>query len=314
MDAPMSLVDTSLLHAEEALLSNASVSPAQIRPVFILGAPRTGSTLLYQAMAHSFGLSFISNLTNSTFPDTPIIGLAIQKGLNVEISFESAFGKTHGPFQPSEGSAVMSRWFGGGHPSQVVSTRIRDGKEAHFRRTLAAAEAICAGPLMIKNAWHCFRIPYLAGTLAAARFVWARRDIRRAASSDLEARYLTKGDGNAWNSATPANVETLRRLPPPGQVVENQFEFNSAIETTLTRDASGRWMEVWYEDFIAAPDAVLSRIGTRLGFGSPRATSIAARKNAPVRSELDREMVCDYVDGNMERLRGHLYPERKGIT
>ena len=90
-------------------------------------------------------------------------------------------------------------------------------------------------------------------------------DIAEAAASDLEARYATKRSPHAWNSATPANYEELRRRPPVEQVVENQYEFNHAIGAALRADADGRYTEIWYEDFVVDPDKVLSGAGAMLG-------------------------------------------------
>jgi hypothetical protein len=248
--------------AEETLLQTFCADESTAGAIFILGAPRTGSTFLYQAMVHAFALPYISNFTNFNFPTNPIVGLAAQNGIRVDIGFQSSFGKTNGAFQPSEGSAVLMNWFGGGHPSQILSTQILDGKERHFHRTLAATESLCGGPLLTKNPWNCFRANYLTQSLPSARFVWIRRDIRVAALSDLEARYITKnGDAHAWNSATPANIEQLLQLPPVQQVVENQIEFSKAISSALAKHAEGRWIEVWYEDLIADPQVSLDRIG-----------------------------------------------------
>ena len=49
-------------------------------------------------------------------------------------------------------------------------------------------------------------------------------------------------------------------LPPPHQVVENQYEFNRAIETGLASHAAGRYLAVWYEDFVCDPERELGRL------------------------------------------------------
>ena len=239
------------------------------RALFVLGAPRTGSTVLYQALSSRFGLPYIANLTNEHFAHTPIVGLAIQKSAPVEIAFNSHYGKTHGPLQPSEGSAVLAHWFGGGHPSALVSNSIKDGMEEHFLATLAAAETLFGLPLVIKNPWNCFRVRSIAEALPEARFVWLRRDMGAAAKSDLACRYVTKGSPTAWNSATPANVGELRHLPPAQQVVENQRAFNAAISDGLKAHAAGRWAQVWYEDFCRDPEVVLDDVGNGLGMPPP---------------------------------------------
>src|SRR5215472_10273948 len=85
---------TELLEVE--LLSIADVYRAEPpRPIFILGAPRTGSTILYQALVAAFRLPYFANLTNRYYPTRPIIGLSIQAAYpaHEQISATNRFGK-----------------------------------------------------------------------------------------------------------------------------------------------------------------------------------------------------------------------------
>jgi hypothetical protein len=303
--------------AEAAIFAQCGDGGAAPSALFLLGAPRTGSTVFYQACAARFGLPYISNLTNACFGETPIVGLALQKAFPVRVGYANSFGKTDGAFQPSEGSAVLSHWFGGGHPSQTVSARILPGCEPHFLRTLAAAEALFGRPLVIKNPWNCFRAAYLAAALPRARFLWVRRDIAEAALSDLEARYVTKGTAQSWNSATPANWEALSRRPPAEQVVENQYEFNRAIGDALVAGAEGRWSEIWYEDFIADPNSALAGSGRPLGLEPVAELVIAPPPGAqrPRRVQgNDAADIAAYVRAQGARLAPHGYGPRAAGT
>ena len=194
----MKQLERSLLDAAKAAVTRYGAD-AGIETIFILGAPRTGSTLTYQAVCSRFGLPYIANFTNDYFSSIPIVGLALQKTISVDVAFGSHFGKTDGPFQPSEGSRLMVHWFGTGDPPALKAATIRAGLKQHFVDTIRAAAAIFAGPLVIKNAWNCYRVPCLARTLPAARFIWIRRDIADAAKSDLGARYKTKGNPKISN-------------------------------------------------------------------------------------------------------------------
>lgn len=230
--------------------------------VFVLGAPRTGSTIMYQVLASAFRLPFLSNAINDRSSDAPADGLALEHAAadRRRILGVSRFGKTEGPNQPSEASRVMQRWFGGGHPSQVVSADLLPGQEEDLVRTMVSAFTLYGRPLVIKNPWNCFRVSAIARALPNARFVWIRRDISAAAKSDLHARYVIGRSPMAWSSATPHNVESLRSRPYWVQVVENQFEFSVALERALNADAAGRFLEVWYEDLCAEPIATIWRL------------------------------------------------------
>ena len=161
-----------LVYLEEYLLDLLLKGSDDIQPrtMFVLGAPRTGSTVLYQSLSARLGLPYISNLVNDCFPQTPIVGLTIQKAFPVEISFTSQYGKTSGKFQPSEGSAVMAHWFGGGHPSALVSTRIFEGKMQHFMITLAAADALFGRPLSSQECLELLPNPLSCGSAAVRMF------------------------------------------------------------------------------------------------------------------------------------------------
>lgn len=297
---------------EAALLRGAS--EATPSPIFILGSPRTGSTFLYQAMAAAFELPYIANLTNDHFAETPIVGLSIQAAWphHGQLSAESRYGKTSGPFQPSEASAIMRRWFGGGHPSELVSGDALPDQIEHMQATVCAANELFGRPLLIKNAWNCFRIDALARIFPTAAFIWIRRDIEASAASDLNARYAVQGDPQIWNSATPRNLEALRAKPYWEQVVENQAEFTRAIEGGLSRLAPEHSVTIWYEDLCKSPATELARIAGRI-----RALDGALTKRVlPVRSASetygalrpqDRERVADYVASQAGRFGGHVH-------
>ena len=314
----------TLRSAEAALMEYAFANETgrRIPVLFILGAPRTGSTVFFQALVEAFCLSYFSNLTNSYLFQVPLLGLAIQAGIGKlpEIDFTSHYGKTTGLLQPSEGSLILRAWFGGGHPSQLVSTNVLPGLSSHLRGTLRAATALLGRPLAIKNAWNCFRVPEFANLLPEALFIWIRRDITAAAKSDLHARYATKGSPTEWNSATPHNVDALRARPYWEQVVENQYEFNAAIERDLNLHAKGRFRDFWYEDFCSDTPAVLKEISTTWPTLGPakdlgrRVTDIkppAERWSLP---ENDSRNVETYARAHEERFRTMRYRDRRDAT
>jgi hypothetical protein len=288
------------LDALERALLDSRRSPHEAAPVFLLGSPRTGSTPLYQAMVAGLGLGYFANIANAWFPKHPAIGVQLQlAGPPEPIVFESRYGKVEGLLQPSEASGIVSAWCGGGHPSETTSPGVLPERIAHMRETLAWCEAAFGAPLLIKNAWNCFRVAELARVFPRASFVWIRRDIVAAASSDLRARGATKDNEGEWNSATPRNLEALKRLPPAAQVVENQYEFARAIAEAFAGLAPGRACEVWYEDFCLDPDGTVEKLGE----ASPtprRAMRLALAPSQPAGDLLPA--VDDYVRAHASRL------------
>jgi hypothetical protein len=293
------------LEAEERALFARHDDRGDPAALFILGAPRTGSTVLFQSVVAAFDLPYISNRTNAVRPKSPAPGVvrdfsqrAARPG-----AFESRYGKTDGELGLSEGSAVMAHWCGGGHPSEIMSAGVLPNRAAHMRATLRAIETACGAPLVVKNAWNCFRLADLARHFPRAGFVWIRRDIFAAAVSDLAARYAVQGDPKVWNSATPRNVEALRSLSPAAQVLENQFEFARAIGDAATALPPNRFAEVWYEDLCSDPAGILSRLSTL--FDSPCADikpiEVRLSAGAAPLPESDRAEVELYCRKNADR-------------
>ncbi len=275
---------------EETLFQTLGPAPSP-RTIFILGAPRTGSTVFYQALTTAFGLPFLSNFANDHTRETPIIGILASYGLPIreDDRFSSAYGKSRGRHAHSEGSAIVSLWCGGGHPSETVSSGVLPDQVPHMRATLAAVEAETGRPLVIKNCWNCFRIASLAEHFPDASFIWIRRDVVDAARSDLAARLTVQGDAQIWNSATPRNVEELRKLPPARQVMENQLEFARAISESAAPLPKGRFADIWYEDFCADPNKAMRNLAARLDvLSSLPITDLPAMAAAP-RDNRERE-------------------------
>ena len=282
----------------------ANISPPILH---ILGSPRTGSTLIYQILVNQLNTLYFSNLIN-TFPAHPIIGAALQLGLALHrpMPLESNYGKTQLPLEPSEASPVFGSWFGGQHPSQTHSKTFLPGRSAHYCQTIRTMHALCGLPVLTKNAWNCFRIEALVKALPSTSFVWIRRDIVASALSDLESRYK-HGGPDTWSSATTSNYQKLQKRPYWVQVVEQQFEYNKAIEEDLKQFASDRYVEIWYEDICDNTDATLheamEKIRQLTGAEVRESQQPAlTRSSGYVEMKKDLQLITQYADTQNDRL------------
>lgn len=303
-----------LLPIERAILPTESKLPTEFRgPIFIVHAPRTGSTFLFQSLIAAFRLPYVANMTNDNFGDTPIVGLSIQQSWPAynQIMEKSRFGKTEGLMQPSEASALMRHWFGGGHPSELACGEFLENKKQHMQATFGAAFALFGDPMVIKNAWNSFRIRALSEAFPSSAFIWARRDLEPSALSDLAARYSVQGDPMVWNSATPRNVDELRLRPYPEQVVENQVEFARAISAQFQALPPSRRSVVWYEDFVRNPGAELQRLARELSALEraqiKRLLPVLPAEDARGLPDADRASVVDFISREADRLKPHRY-------
>ena len=259
----MSEVNTSLDTVETFLFKRYS-RDAKVKDVpilFILGSPRTGSTLIYQVLVNFFQTFYFSNFIEEHFAAHPAVGAALDEVLNphAPVSYESSYGKTDGMWEPSEASFIFRNWFGGDHPSQAKSCAVLPGLEPHLLATMQSIYALTGRMIIAKNAWNCFRIKTLARLFSRAHFLWIRRDIGLSAHSDLKARYL-RGGPTVWNSATTANYQEIQKRPYWEQVVEQQYEYNRSIAADLHQFSHGRFIELWYEELCNDIETQLDRL------------------------------------------------------
>lgn len=278
-----------------------------VRPVFVVCAPRVGSTLIYQALANVFGLTYFSNATNDLFSKTPALGL-LRESKNKEnkylLSYFSQYGKTSGLRETSEASAIFGNWFGGGHPSESVSSDVKSVDAGlHMQRTFAASKVITGRDHVSKNPWNSFRIKSLASHFPEATFVWIRRSIDASAISDLENRIARGNPNEIWNSATTANYKDIQKRPYVEQVVLQQYYYSMSIKRALDGHEQSNVFEVWYEDLCATPRKVFAELcagfeACDMAIGSPSLDVLdEIRPSKGVKNELpdDYQKILDFI-------------------
>jgi len=282
--------------------------------VFILGSPRTGSTLIYQIMINYFDLFWFSNFVNDYFAEFPVIGVALALCLNSgsPVNYKSEYGKTEGYFGPSEGSMIFKNWFGGEHPSQTHSCKVLPGKVMHLISTMKSIYRITGQPILAKNAWNCFRIQELSRLFPNIHFIWIRRDISLSALSDLKARYR-RGGPTVWNSATTANYLEIQKRPYWEQVVEQQYEYNESIARDLDRFSQGQYVELWYEDVCEETGRELVKLSQYFASKSLPIIKVDmpipsfSRSSVVDELEDDYSKIIGYISSNPDRFHNRIY-------
>ena len=223
----------------------------EIKPIFIIGAPRSGSTLLSQVLISAFDLGYFSNLHAYFFgaPDIPqkLLGKRLRyEGKN----FDSRFGDINGLLSPSECGEYWYRFFRRS-PQYVRMEDADPEKMDQFRRSITRFTENCKRPVLFKNMLVALRLRPVIKCIPGALFIIIRRNLFENAQSLLEARIKIYGNANTWWSMEPPGIDTLKKLPPPQQVLAQIQEIHSTIESDLR--ASGiqedRVMFVDYEDF-----------------------------------------------------------------
>lgn len=233
--------------------------PISYPPVFILGAPRSGSTLLVQVIKDAFDFGYLSNLHCRCF-GCP--GLAERFILDTPKATRSNYTSDHGitqsGYEPSECGQWWYRFFRR-EPPYISDADIDSSKMRQFRRSLASLTNAFDRPLIFKNLYASFRINAITRFVPEAIFIITNRNSVDNGHSILETRYKILGEYGRWWSMEPPNVEQLKELPPHEQVIEQIRQIRSIIDRDLDKNGVQlhRRFEVQYEDLCDKPEAVI---------------------------------------------------------
>ena len=265
-----------LLKPAEALaLEGAAAAPRPL--IFVVGAPRSGTTLMVQWLASSGAVAYPSNLL-ARFWHAPAIGARIQQLLIDErfrfrdelddlapkaLGFVSDLGKTSGALAPSEFWYFWRRFL----PTselEPLGARTKDVDVEGLRSSLAALTDVLGRPFAAKGMMLQYDLEFFAKALPEALFLHVEREGVANTTSLLAARSRFFGSFERWYSAKPPEYQQLLALPPEDQVAGQVFHTNRRIREDLSRLPEERSLHVPYEAFCDSPATYFKQLAARL--------------------------------------------------
>jgi hypothetical protein len=248
-----------LQRREPALLHRAT-SPL-FPPIFVIGLPRAGSTLVYQALVRGLHFAFFHNAA-ALFPAAPcaISGLLARLApwSGPPAVFTSEYGVVPGWQAPSQARKIWGRWFPMDQ-SYVAADHLSAASLREMRATVAFLERLARAPFVSKAQGHAVRILPLCEAFPGSVFVRVRRSHAEVAESILAGRRDCFHDDAHWFSAKPSDHRTLNSLAPCAQIAAQIHGLERDMDRDLQAAASDRIFEITYDDFCAAPRVFLVR-------------------------------------------------------
>lgn len=243
---------------------------------FLLGAARSGTSLLYKCLCLHPGATYVSNWVRR-LPALPRLA-ALNRiprrwpGLQDSAWFGAeSQGYVYGrprtwleravP-QPVEGESVFARSGFRQYPWEPES-RPRPGRRSLTRVFSELSSASASGVVVSKRIANNRRIPDLHGVLPRARYVVLLRDGRAVAHS-LSRVDWWQDDPLWWGDGSPRELEA-RGADPWDLCARNWVEDNRSIEQGLQHVPEDLVLRVRFEDFVADPRAVVADIGDFVG-------------------------------------------------
>lgn len=262
-------------------LTREAPAPTFTAPILlVVGAPRSGTTLLMQHLSRALGVTTADNIV-ARFWGAPALGVLLSRSLRAQAGGAAAappeqaptsdYGVTRGVFEPHEFGYFWQRFFdfSAGHALSEHSLITADW--AGLRRELADMQAAGEGrPLCLKGVAVSQMLGALAEHLPEACFVVTDRDPADVAHSMLRAREARYGDARTWWSVEPRGHAAMAALPPVPQVAAQLAGILRGVEDGLSGVDPARVLRVAYADLCRTPDAVIDGVAALAErFGPP---------------------------------------------
>lgn len=231
-------------------------------PLFIVGPPRSGTTLSYQVITQEFRLAYFTALANYLFGASNLMAHVVPPLCGrPKASFESAYGGSVGWCAPAENGNFWFRWLPrDGEQGHYISTAAMSAVHMAQMRAAVNSLALIAGrPFVFKSVYLAMAIGPLAAAFPDARFIHVRRDPFYTCQSLLKAR-LARPDPREWWSVKPPEYRAWRNLPLAEKIVRQVLAVEEIVARDLRSHAPGRFRELHYEALCADPHAQLSEL------------------------------------------------------
>lgn len=233
--------------------------------IFIVGAPRSATTLMSQMMTTTGGFGHISNFV-ARFWMAPLVGARIELALginehHIEPTYNSLFGVTKGLSGPHEFGYFWERWFSFKVTHKLSPHEITQIDTSNLQKELAAIESVYNKPLLFKNLTCGLQISLLATLFPKSIFVVCLRQPLFNAQDLLMSREERLGNSKHWLSLRPSEYPRLKELHYHEQVVAQIYFTMRDIQSSLEAlQYNNRFTYVHYEDLCRQPKIELSRV------------------------------------------------------
>ncbi len=253
-----------LFTTEKELLKNADNPDWPV--FFVIGPPRSGTTLMGQSLMTSSVFAYISNFL-AKFWKAPILGAKIESFLDLRkkknsSSFQSTYGRTEGLLEPHEFGYFWDRWFDRGQSTHsLTKNELTNIDETKLKKSVGGIEQEFQLPvLFLNNTWCTYQMSYLDDIFQLPFFIICTRRPLYCSQSMLQGRKELKGNKKKWWSMKPKQYLELKKLPWWEQISGQIYYTVEEIQKAVEHISPERYKEVPYETFCRNPHDIIHSI------------------------------------------------------
>lgn len=237
---------------EKPILKRYKNKTSLYNPVFIIGVPRSGSTLLYQLITKFFDVSYINNFVYAARENIyyGFIFSNIFFKNKKHNSFNSDYGTTYksGLNAPNEGGMIWNKWFS---EDEVYfdNNSLSEEKKNDLKNIIKAILIKYNKPFVIKNLMFSQRLKVIKEIFPDAKIIHIKRLPEYNAQSIYKARKkLNMSD--EWWSTKPQNYKELLNLSLIEQSASQVYYIEKQINEDLKLFDSNNILTINYENLL----------------------------------------------------------------
>ena len=268
-------INNDLSCAEDNLLTK---KEPEYPLIFIMGAHRSGSTLIMQWLANMGSFAYPTNMM-SRFYKAPIMASKIQmlltdeqynyrneiRDFNSSIDFSSENGKTKGALAPNEFWYFWRRFLPFGELDYLSTDELLEKVDIDtFKSEFAGIVDVFQKPFALKGMILNYNIDFLDKLFSKAIFIHVKRDPLTNIESALKARERQLGSIKEWYSFKFPEYHELKKLTPHEQVAGQIYYINKTVESGLEDVVEHKKMVVSYEEFCTDPEKFYNELVEKL--------------------------------------------------
>jgi LPS sulfotransferase NodH len=302
----LELLNEDLRQREESLYRDHEIAHPF---VFVVGLPRSGTTLLTQVLAYCLDAGYIDNFA-ARFWLAPVHGIRLSRliaGEHGDAPFESDHARTATLTSIHEFGYFWRNRLNKHTFDDVVHAREREDEIdwVGLKRTLANVQHEFGRAFVAKNMLGAYHMPRLRDVLEMVVFVYIERDPLDVAVSILDARRKYFSDPSTWWSYIPVEYPLLEQRDYWEQIAGQVHYLTRFFDRALDEVGERNVVSVAYEQLCCDPASVLETVRARVAttYGYDLRIAQPPPESFPFRQRTGREADKQRFVELLERFR-----------
>ncbi len=301
-DVKQYILNKSLVHKEKKMLNSFIGRAPDL--IFIVGVPRSGSTLLHQLLAEHLDIAYISNALSKywmapNYAKQFLLDNQSKSSIS-ESRFSSSYGRTSGENSPSEFGYFWQYWLNHKDHDQLSENDLTTIDWPNLSKTLNYLAHNFGSPLLLKNLNYInFKISSIYEKLDA-KFIHITRNPADVCSSIYNARIREYGSDINWWSIRPKSKKELSELSAWEQIFHQYLICEYEIYSQLEKLPPEKKLTLDYSQIIEDPEASLISISKKFSIKSQIQSNILKKQ---IVSKSSKGWMNNSLEQKFEQLR-----------